>query len=199
MPKPRRSGRPCDCHGCRITRTPTKPISTPTILRTPILSPRRSSRLNTTVAMGVIELPMPASAELTLSSPNANRLNGRLPRKKPVTIRCPHVRRSRGSRPRVAVSRSTSTEAPLRIRSPEICSGASDLRPIFISRKLDPQMKARAVNLTCQGTRVTFMEAVVPAATARVAAVMSRCPWPSWVGQLPAVSVRARAASTASR
>ena len=72
------------------------------------------------------------------------------------------MRRSRGNRPRAAVSSSSRTAAPLRMRSPEICSGARDLRPTFISRKLDPQMNASAVNLICHGTRVTFMESVEP-------------------------------------
>ena len=62
-------------------------MSTPTILRASILSCLSSSKLNSTVAMGVIEFPMPARAELTRSSPRANRLNGKLPRKNPVTIR----------------------------------------------------------------------------------------------------------------
>src|SRR5665647_3309835 len=77
-----------------------------------------------------------------------------------------------GSRPFEAVSRSSRTAPPLRMRKPEICSGARDLRPTFISRKLDPQMNASAVNLTCHGTRVTFMESVVPGTTSLVVAVM---------------------------
>ena len=155
-----------------MTMTPAKPTTTPTILRAPIFSDRSSNRLNITVAMGVIELPMPASAELTRSSPRANRLNGRLPRKKPVTIRCAHRRPSRGRRPPEAVSRISRTTAPQTIRSPEICRGARDLRPTFISRKLDPQMNVNARNLSCQGTLVAFMTWGAPAAASRVVAAI---------------------------
>jgi hypothetical protein len=99
MAKPSRSGRPSDAQGCMITRTPDETSQDAHDLARRDLVHRQEQEANITVAMGVIELPMPANAELIRCSPSANRLNGRPPRKKPVTIRCPHRRGSRGSRP----------------------------------------------------------------------------------------------------
>jgi hypothetical protein len=88
----------------------------------------------------------------------------------------------------------------------EICSGARDLRPIFISRKLEPQMNASAMNLTCQGARVTFIAWGTAGAASLVVAVIWSWrssgrgvhlvvafiwSWRSIDGQLSAVSVNA--------
>ena len=123
-----------------------------------------------TAASGVVALPMPARAEDTCSSLAANSENGSVPRKKPVTMRCPHVRRPRGSRPRVVHSSTRRALTPAKMRRPEIWSGASEPSPIFMSRKLDPQMSARKRNLTCHGTRATFTSGTCSAGGA--AAVM---------------------------
>ena len=106
-----------------------------------------------TVAMGVAALPIPASAELIRVSERAKSVNGRAPRKNPHTSRWPHTRAPVGSRPPRAKSRPSSTTAPDRIRSAEICTAVRASRPTFMSRKLDPQMRTSARYLTCQGTR----------------------------------------------
>src|SRR6476661_3256460 len=155
MPKPSRSGRPADSQGCMMTMTPAKPMTTAVSLR----GDRRSlgSRANAkkTAANGVVALPIPARAEETRTSPAANRLNGRAVRNTPDTARWAQVRRSRGNLPPVMAKRANSVAVPAKIRSPEICRGAIVRSPTFISRKLDPQMKARRTYLACQGTRVT--------------------------------------------
>ena len=51
--------------------------------------------------------------------------------------------------------------------------GAKDRRPTFISRKLEPQMNASAVNFSCQGTRVLFIVLVAPTPAALVVAVIA--------------------------
>ena len=86
-------------------------------------------------------------------SDRANRVKGRVARKKPQTRRCPHTRAPVGSRPPPTKSSAVMTAAPETIRRAEICTADSDSRPTFISRKLDPQMRTSAMNLTCQGTR----------------------------------------------
>ena len=111
-------------------------------------------RAKKTAARGVVALPIPASAEETRTSPAANRLNGSAVRKTPDTARWPQTRRSRGSRPPVRASRASRVAVPAKIRSPEICSGAMVRSPTFMSRKLEPQIRASRRYLACQGTRV---------------------------------------------
>src|SRR5689334_17587818 len=154
MPNPSRSGRPTDSHGCMITTTPTKPITTAASLRGDSRSLGRNTSAKKTAASGVVALPMPASAEETRTSPAAKRLNGRAVRNTPETARCPQTRRSRGSRPPVTASRASRVAVPAKILSPEIWSGAMVRSPTFMSRKLEPQMRASRRYFACQGTRV---------------------------------------------
>ena len=106
-----------------------------------------------TATMGVVALPMPASAELIRVSDRAKSVNGSAPRKNPQTTRCPHTRPPVGSRPPREKSSTLTTAAPDRMRRPEICTAESDSSPTFMSRKLEPQMSTSARYLTCQGTR----------------------------------------------
>ncbi len=62
-------------------------------------SPGKIAIVARTVAMGVVALPIPASAEVIRVSDIANIVNGNAARKNPQTTRCPHTRRPRGSRP----------------------------------------------------------------------------------------------------
>jgi hypothetical protein len=133
--------------------TPTKPMRTATILRVDVRAFGMSTIVASTVAMGVVELPMPASAEETRVSEIAKSVNGNADRKNPMTIMCRHTRHVVGSRPPVIASSARTTTIPVSTRIVAIWIGVIASSPTFMNRKLDPQMRTRIANLTCHATR----------------------------------------------
>ena len=152
-PKPTRSGWPALSQGWAMRATPTKPTTIARIRRPGRRSDGTMAMVARTVAIGVMALPIPASAELTRSSPSGKRTNGREARKTATTSRWRQTCQERGRRPPVRWSRSTTVAAPRTMRPVAIWTGENHRSPIFMNRKLAPQMTASDPNFTCHGTR----------------------------------------------
>ena len=127
-----------------------------------------------TVAMGVVELPIPASAEETRVSDIANRVNGNAERKNPKTIMCRQTCQPRGNRPPAIARRPRTTAVPVSTRSVAIWTGLIASSPTFMNRKLDPQMSTSTANFTCQATRGARTE---PGVCRVVADVVTETVW----------------------
>lgn len=106
-----------------------------------------------TVAIGVVALEMPASADAIRVSDHTKQVNGSAARKKPHTSRCAHTRPPRGSRPRVTTSSPTRVAAASTIRTVTIWKAVQPRRATIMTRKLEPQTRASVTNFACQGTR----------------------------------------------
>ena len=96
----------------------------------------------------MVEFSTPVIPESTVVSPTANSRNGSALWKNAATARCPHSRRSRGSRARWMRHRISSMAAPSTSRARTSCTGENIPSPSLIQKKLEPHISASAAILS---------------------------------------------------
>ena len=132
---------------------PAKPISSPTTRLGVGSSSGKAIRTTASVLSGVAPLMIPARIELTCVSPYEKRMNGTTFIRAAITKRCRQVDAVRGNRVRLTVAIATRAIAPIRQRPKATWIGFSPSRPTLMKKNEQPQIPARMMKATCQGSR----------------------------------------------